>query len=239
MPLVLGYGGYRIIQGDSGVTIGVLIAFLAYIRDFFRPLDDLSEKSNVLQSAMASSERVFGLLDTPEEITDPPAPVLVGAFRGDVEFDRVWFAYDKEDWVLREVSLRISAGESVAIVGATGAGKSSVISLIARFYDIQKGAVLGSTVETCAIIAKRVAPADRNRFAGSIHLFRHHRGQHRAEQSRRDACGNCRGGEIRECAQVYRSEARRIRWPGHGARRGTVHRSEATARAGPGHRAEP
>jgi ATP-binding cassette subfamily B protein len=147
VSLVVGFGAFRLIQGHQDITMGVLIAFLAYIRDFFRPLDDLSEKSNVLQSAMASSERVFSLLDTPEEIVDPAAPAILHDFRGDVEFDRVWFAYTPgpperdEEWVLRDVSFRIAPGESVALVGATGAGKSSVISLIARFYDIQQGAV--------------------------------------------------------------------------------------------------
>ena len=139
--LVLGYGGYLILHGQADLTIGALIAFLAYIRDFFRPLDDLSEKSNVLQAAMASGERVFGLLDTDEEILDPDHPAEPDRFRGDITFERVWFAYQGEDWVLRDLSFHIPAGTSLAIVGATGAGKSSLISLIARFYDIQKGAV--------------------------------------------------------------------------------------------------
>ena len=141
LALVLGYGGYLLWKGEPGATVGVLVAFLAYIRDFFRPLDDLSEKSNILQSAMASSERVFGLLDTPEELTDPAAPAEIVKFRGEVEFERVWFAYVGENWVLRDVSLKIRPGESVAIVGATGAGKSSLISLMTRFYDVQRGAV--------------------------------------------------------------------------------------------------
>jgi ATP-binding cassette subfamily B multidrug efflux pump len=139
--LVLGYGGYLILQGNADLTIGELLAFLAYIRDFFRPLDDLSEKSNVLQAAMASGERVFGLMDTEEEIHDPEQPATLPPFRGDITFENVWFAYQGEDWVLRDLSFHITAGTSLAIVGATGAGKSSLISLIARFYDIQKGAV--------------------------------------------------------------------------------------------------
>lgn len=139
--LVLGYGGYLILNGHADLTIGELIAFLAYIRDFFRPLDDLSEKSNVLQAAMASGERVFGLLDTDEEIRDPERPAALGTFRGDITFEHVWFAYQGEDWVLRDLSFHIPAGTSLAIVGATGAGKSSLISLIARFYDLQRGAV--------------------------------------------------------------------------------------------------
>jgi ATP-binding cassette subfamily B protein len=141
VALVVGYGGWRILEGDPHLTLGALLAFLVYIRDFFRPLDDLSEKSNVLQSAMASAERVFGLMDVPEVIADPAQPQPLQKFRGEVEFDHVWFAYKDENWVLRDLHLHIPAGRSVALVGATGAGKSSVTSLIARFYDVQRGAV--------------------------------------------------------------------------------------------------
>jgi ATP-binding cassette subfamily B protein len=139
--LVLGIGGWFILQGGHDLTFGELLAFLAYLRDFFRPLDDLSEKSNVLQAAMASGERVFGLIDTPEEIKDPVRPAPLDVFRGEITFDRVWFAYDGENWVLRDLNVHIPAGTSIAIVGATGAGKSSLIGLIARFYDVQQGSV--------------------------------------------------------------------------------------------------
>ncbi len=141
VALVLAYGGWLIARGDGALTIGELLAFLVFIRDFFRPLDDLSEKSNVLQAAMASGERVFGLLDTDEEIRDPVAPAVPGRFRGEVAFDRVWFAYQGEDWVLRDLSFALAPGTSLAIVGATGAGKSSLISLLARFYEVQRGVV--------------------------------------------------------------------------------------------------
>jgi len=141
LTLVLGVGGWSIIHGHEGLTLGVLIAYLAYLRDFFRPLDDLSEKSNVLQSAMASAERVFALMEVPEEIEDPAEPAAISGFRGEVELDHVWFAYNGENWVLKDVSVHIRPGESVAIVGATGAGKSSIISLVSRFYDVQRGGV--------------------------------------------------------------------------------------------------
>ena len=141
LTLVLGIGGIGILRGDESLTIGVLIAYLAYLRDFFRPLEDLSEKSNLLQSAMASAERVFSLLDVPEEIIDPASPAPLTAFRGEVELNKVWFAYNDEQWVLRDVSVRIAPGESIAIVGATGAGKSSIISLVSRFYEVQQGEV--------------------------------------------------------------------------------------------------
>jgi len=141
MILVLTVGGLSLIRGDGHITIGVLIAYMAYLREFFRPLDDLSEKSNLLQSAMASAERVFALMEIPEEIADPPAPLPITSFRGDVCLDHVWFAYNDENWVLKDVNIHIRPGESVAIVGATGAGKSSIIGLVSRFYDVQRGAV--------------------------------------------------------------------------------------------------
>lgn len=156
VALVLGFGGYHLLTGGTDLTIGELLAFLAYIRDFFRPLDDLSEKSNVLQSAMASAERVFGLLDTHEEIADPAQPAPVGRFRGDIAFDHVWFSYlpggpgEDENWVLRDLSCQIPAGTSLAIVGATGAGKTSVTSLLARFYDVQRGRVTVDGVDVRA-----------------------------------------------------------------------------------------
>lgn len=142
ITLVLAVGGISIAQGEGTLTIGILFAYLTYLKDFFRPLEDLSEKSNLLQSAMASAERVFGLMDVAEEIEDPERPAPLQKFRGEVKLDHVWFAYHDEDWVLKDVSVHIRPGESVAIVGATGAGKSSIISLISRFYEIQRGAIM-------------------------------------------------------------------------------------------------
>ncbi|MFH0907430.1 MAG: ABC transporter ATP-binding protein [bacterium] len=141
IALVVLAGGYRLLHGADGMELGTLVAFFVYVRDFFRPLEDLSDKSNILQSAMASAERVFALLDTPEEIEDPAQPVELPPFRGAVDFDHVTFAYEGENWVLKDVDLHIRPGESVAIVGATGAGKTSITSLLARFYDVQQGAV--------------------------------------------------------------------------------------------------
>ena len=133
-------GGYWIIQGE--LTIGTLSAFWLLLEQFFRPILDLAERYNILQAAMASSERVFTLLDTKATIEDPPHPVELEHVRGEVRFDGVSFAYNEPDWVLRDVDFTISAGESVAIVGATGAGKTSIISLISRFYDVQRGRIL-------------------------------------------------------------------------------------------------
>jgi ATP-binding cassette, subfamily B, multidrug efflux pump len=165
IAMVIYFGGFGVLRG--AVTIGVLTAFMQYAQRFFRPIQDLSDKYNILQGAMASSERVFKLLDTPIEITSPALPQKAeGA--GRIEFDHVWFAYRKletdddahaaatavsnghgeidstsgtYDWILRDVSFTIDPGETVAIVGHTGAGKTTIISLLMRFYDIQKGAI--------------------------------------------------------------------------------------------------
>jgi len=124
------------------LTIGTLLAFWQLIDQFFTPIEDLSEKYGLLQQAMASSERIFRILDTDAEIKDPAQPVDLPAVRGEITFDHVSFAYVDEDWVLRDVDFKIRAGESVAIVGATGAGKTSIVSLMARFYDVQRGRIL-------------------------------------------------------------------------------------------------
>ncbi len=151
-------GGYWILQGQ--LTIGTLLAFWQLIEQFFRPVLDLAEKYNILQAAMASSERVFRLLDTPQAVADPPDATALTHVRGEVTFDHVWFSYqlaaeaalpdarpsgpreEGADWILKDVDFTISAGESVAIVGATGAGKTSIISLVSRFYDVQRGRIL-------------------------------------------------------------------------------------------------
>ena len=166
IAMVIYFGGYGVLR--SAVTIGVLTAFMQYAQRFFRPIQDLSDKYNILQGAMASSERVFKLLDTPVEIISPDQPRHASG-AGRIEFDHVWFAYrqlesaeDKPsapeadsnghghtgvqinahyDWILRDVSFTIEPGETVAIVGHTGAGKTTIISLLMRFYDIQRGAI--------------------------------------------------------------------------------------------------
>lgn len=139
LSMLLAYGGFRIRHG--ALTLGVLVAFFQYGLRFFRPIQDLSEKYNILQGAMAASERIFRLLDTKPEIIPPRSPVPLPEGALDVEFDHVWFAYKDQDWVLRDVSFRVPAGETVAIVGHTGAGKTTLTSLLMRFYDVQRGAI--------------------------------------------------------------------------------------------------
>ncbi len=135
---ILAYGGFRI-QGGT-LTLGAMVAFLQYGMRFFRPIQDLSEKYNILQAAMASSERIFKLLDTEPQIVSPAAALRPAASAG-IEFDHVWFAYKDEDWVLQDVSFRIEPGETVAVVGHTGAGKTTLMSLLLRFYDVNRGGI--------------------------------------------------------------------------------------------------
>ena len=137
--LIIWFGGGWTLENT--LTLGSLVAFLQYSARFFRPISDLSEKFNILQSAMASSERVFGLLDPPVGITNPvTTPEVARDQRGRIAFDHVWFAYRDED-VLRDVSFSIDPGERVGIVGATGSGKTTLINLLLRFYDVGRGSV--------------------------------------------------------------------------------------------------
>ena len=146
LALIIWRGGATLLEGT--VTVGVLAAFIQYARRFFRPIQDLSEKYNLLQSAMASSERIFKLIDREIEIVDSPDPVsLERPVRGEIEFQGVWFAYGKDengnwDWVLKDVSFRAAPGERLAIVGHTGAGKTTIIHLLMRFYQPQRGQIL-------------------------------------------------------------------------------------------------
>ncbi len=160
IAMILWYGGLRVLEGS--LTLGVVVAFIQYAQRFYRPIQDLSEKYNILQGAMASAERVFKLLDTPPEIASPANAVKPQGTRGRIEFQGVWFAYRgadsagergiapgqdgrppaEPDWVLRDISFTIQPGESVAIVGHTGAGKTTIISLLLRFYDVQRGRIL-------------------------------------------------------------------------------------------------
>lgn len=139
--LILGTGGWLLLNQSSVISLGVLVAFLTYTRDFFRPLGSLSDKASLFQVAMASAERIFALLDTPEAIADPKRALPASEIAGPIAFDHVWFAYDKDHWVIKDLSFAVDPGQIIAVVGATGAGKSTIINLIGRFYDVQKGAV--------------------------------------------------------------------------------------------------
>ena len=143
VSLIVWYGGRQVMW--TGITLGTLVAFLQYTQRFFRPISDLSEKYGIVQQAMASSERVFELLDTPPDpalsVVEPGAASPPARLRGEIEFDHVWFAYQGEDWVLRDVSFRLAPGEKLALVGATGSGKTTIASLLLRFYSPQRGSI--------------------------------------------------------------------------------------------------
>jgi ATP-binding cassette subfamily B multidrug efflux pump len=146
IALIYWSGGNRILHGT--LSLGVLTAFTMFAQRFFRPIQDLSEKFNILQSAMAASERIFKLLDEPVLVESDPHAIPLDHPRGEIEFRNVWFSYRnvaepaEEDWVLRDVSFRVEPGQTIAIVGHTGAGKTTLISLLLRFYDIQRGQIL-------------------------------------------------------------------------------------------------
>jgi len=140
IALVLWYGGIRVI--GYTLQLGVLYAFINYVGLFFQPINDLAQKYNMLQGAMASSERIFMVLDAPVEEDEGTKLLDPDKIHGDIDFKNVWLAYNEGEWVLKNVSFKVPAGETVAIVGATGAGKTSIINLIGRFYEIQKGQIL-------------------------------------------------------------------------------------------------
>jgi ATP-binding cassette, subfamily B, multidrug efflux pump len=146
IALIYWSGGNRVLAG--ALSLGVLTEFTMFATRFFRPIQDLSEKFNILQSAMAASERIFKLLDEPANVSSPPDAIHLENPRGEIEFRNVWFSYRpipnprEEDWVLRDVSFRVEPGQTLAIVGHTGAGKTTLISLLLRFYDIQRGQIL-------------------------------------------------------------------------------------------------
>jgi ATP-binding cassette subfamily B multidrug efflux pump len=167
IALVFWYGGGQVLTG--AVQVGVLVAFMQYAQRFFRPIQDLSEKFNIMQTAMASSERIFRLLDEPAPALAPATPHRLDGIRGEIEFRNVWFSYRNaakpadEDWVLRDVSFHINPGETIAVVGHTGAGKTTTIQLLLRFYEIQRGQILLDGVDL-----REYDPIDLRRHFGVV-----------------------------------------------------------------------
>ena len=172
IALIVWYGGGQVLAGL--LTFGGLVAFIQYVERFFGPIRDLAEKINILQGAMAAGERIFGLLDEPVALQDPADPVEPPPFEGRIEFRDVWFAYQGEHWVLRGLSFSVAPGERVALVGATGAGKTSIISLLSRFYEPQRGEILLDGVDVRryrqADLRRRLAVVlqDPFLFAGTV-----------------------------------------------------------------------
>lgn len=137
--IILSAGGYSVLEGS--ISIGTLYIFTNYIGSFFEPIQELAEQFSTLQSAMASAEKIFSVLDEKPLVQNPAQPKYIGKVSGKIEFEHVWFAYQEEDWILKDVSFTIEPGQKVAFVGATGAGKSSILNLIGRYYDIQRGRI--------------------------------------------------------------------------------------------------
>lgn len=145
IALIVWYGGYRVMQNTPAhtvLTLGALVAFIQYSSFLFQPIRDISDKYNVLQAAVVASHRIFKTLDLPIAITTPAQPKKSGRVVGHIEFENVWFAYKDEEWILKDVSFKVEPGESVALVGHTGSGKSTITNLLMRFYDVQKGRIL-------------------------------------------------------------------------------------------------
>ena len=145
IALIIWYGGYRVMQNTpqyTVLTLGALVAFIQYSQSLFQPIRDISDKYNVLQAAVVASHRIFKTLDQPLAITTPEKPLKTHRARGRIEFQNVWFAYKDEDWVLKDVSFTVEPGQSIALVGHTGSGKTTITNLLMRFYDIQRGRIL-------------------------------------------------------------------------------------------------
>ena len=145
IALIIWYGGYRVMQNAPGhtvLTLGALVAFIQYSSFLFQPIRDISDKYNVLQAAVVASHRIFKTLDLPIAITSPAQPAKSGRAIGHIEFENVWFAYKGDDWILKDVSFKVEPGQSIALVGHTGSGKSTITNLLMRFYDVQRGRIL-------------------------------------------------------------------------------------------------
>ena len=145
IALIIWYGGWRVMQNTPATTVlslGALVAFIQYSQQLFQPIRDISDKYNVLQAAVVASHRIFKTLDLPIAIQTPMRPKKTGRAEGRIEFRNVWFAYKEEDWVLKDVSFTVEPGQSVALVGHTGSGKTTITNLLMRFYDVQRGHIL-------------------------------------------------------------------------------------------------
>jgi len=163
IALILWYGGLRVLGGDAGISLGALAAFIQYARRFFQPISDLSEKFNIMQAAMAASERVFGILDTEPEIRAPKNPVAMPKCSGEIKFEGLHFHYEEEKPVLRGLDLHVKPGERLAMVGLTGSGKTTLLSLLLRFYDPVKGNILLDGVDLA-----QLAPGDLRRHLALV-----------------------------------------------------------------------
>ena len=224
IALIVWYGGGQVIQGT--LSVGALVAFFQYAQRFYEPISDLSEKYNILQAAMAASERVFKLLDTPVKIEDS-GELEVGPFER-IEFRNVWFAYNDEEWVLKNVSFSVNRGERVALVGHTGAGKTTVTALLLRFYEPQRGEILINGID----IRKYKLTSLRRLFAivqQDFFLFTGDVARTSPSAIRRSARSVSVRRRARAGGPVHLPSARDVQGAGPRARRGILGGREAVA----------
>jgi ATP-binding cassette, subfamily B, multidrug efflux pump len=213
IALIIWYGGYRVM--NHALTLGALVAFIQYSGFLFQPIRDISDKYNVLQGAVVASHRIFKALDLPILITTPATPRKKGRAEGRIEFENVWFAYKDDDWVLKDVSFTVSPGQSVALVGHTGSGKTTITNLLMRFYDVQKGRILldGVDVREWDLQSLRenfaVVLQDIFLFTGTVESnIRLGREEISDERIRWAATEVCADNFIRRLPRDYKSEVR-------------------------------
>jgi ATP-binding cassette subfamily B multidrug efflux pump len=213
IALIIWYGGYRVM--GHALSLGALVAFIQYSGFLFQPIRDISDKYNVLQGAVVASHRIFRALDLPILITTPATPLKQGRAGGRIEFENVWFAYKDDDWVLKDVSFTVSPGQSVALVGHTGSGKTTITNLLMRFYDVQKGRILldGVDVRDWDLQSLRenfaVVLQDIFLFTGTVESnIRLGRAEISEERIRWAATEVCADNFIRRLPQDYKSEVR-------------------------------
>jgi len=210
--ITIAYGGWQI--QSAGLTIGILIAFIQYAQNFFRPISDLSEKYNILQGAMAASERIFKILDEKPDIVTKADSVEFSSLKNKIEFKDIWFAYNDDEYVLKDISLQIQKGQKIALVGAIGSGKTSIVNLLTRFYDVKKGQILidGVDIRDLSLdnLRKRIAIVQQDIFVFSGTIENNIRlGENFSQEQIKTAAKNVAAHEfIRRLPQKYETDVR-------------------------------
>ena len=218
IALIIWYGGYRVMQNtpeQTVLTLGALVAFIQYSQRLFQPIRDISDKYNVLQAAVVASHRIFKTLDEPIAVLTPEKPLKADRARGRIEFQNVWFAYKDDDWVLKDVSFTVEPGQSIALVGHTGSGKTTITNLLMRFYDIQRGKILLDGVDIrdweLNALRKNFAVVLQEVFlfsgtiAGNIRLGREDITEERVRWAAQEVHAD---GFIRRLKETYKAEVR-------------------------------